>query len=191
MVDYCSKVDGRSRHGKRHMGFGSSSSQKRVRRRQVLIVGVVLLVVLGSAALWSTRSLEAASGGPLAQFTSDSARAAAREIGRDRLAQLIEGASTPTSPKRLKSIQILGYAGFSEALPTLEDIINNAAETDSIRGEALLAIYLIDTDRGRAYAKQYANEINHIGRVATAILTGNTKPMSPKNLLRAILEAME
>ncbi len=171
------------------MPLPRSGSRKRIARRQMVAVVCafsVLFLGLVTTQAWPRGSVREAAGG----FIDARIREAARDITVEKLPVLLEIVADKDAPRRRETIQMLGVAGFSEALPALEAVLNDDSEKDFIRAEALLAIFSIDDERARSYAEQYREEISQIGRVAEDILSGNAELVAPRSLLKKVLESL-
>ena len=92
--------------------------------------------------------------------------------GQSVVPAIIEAIADPEMPKRRYAIGALGDIGSSEALDSLQRILQNDAEIDYFRADALEAIYKIDADRGREAARKYSQRSDFLGKTAAAIVGG-------------------
>jgi hypothetical protein len=72
--------------------------------------------------------------------------------------------------RRRYAIGFLGNGAYREALPELQGILQDHSERDIFRGDALEAIYMIDSSFGLKHARNYQQESNYLGQVANDIL---------------------
>lgn len=75
--------------------------------------------------------------------------------------------------RRRYAIGFLGNGSYKQALPVLEDILQDSSEKDYIRGDALHAIYMIDESLGNQYARRFINQTDYLGQISKRILSGD------------------
>ena len=75
-------------------------------------------------------------------------------------------------PKRRYAIIVLGTIGDARALPALEKIINDQTESAWIRGDALTAIWHINKEMGKEYARKYGGDKGYIDRTIQLLTEG-------------------
>jgi hypothetical protein len=78
-------------------------------------------------------------------------------------------------PRRRYAIGFLGNGSYKEALPDLEAILQDSAEEDYFRGDALQSIYMIDESRGKELAQNYQGGQNYLGEISRRIITGDSE----------------
>jgi HEAT repeat protein len=85
--------------------------------------------------------------------------------GKAIVPQLLIEIQKRDMPRRGYAILALGKIGDTVALPTLVGILQNASESDTIRSDALRAIWRLDQKLGSTLAKKHLGESAHIDRV--------------------------
>ena len=94
--------------------------------------------------------------------------------GEKAVPAIVEAITNPEMPRRRYAIGALGDIGSSEALNFLQQILQDDAEIDDFRADALEAIYKIDADRGLETARLYTQRSGFLGETAAAIVGGRT-----------------
>ena len=89
--------------------------------------------------------------------------------GKDMTSAICEAVLHQDMQFRRYAIGALGFIGDPRALPTLDQILEDASVIDYVRGDALKAIYGIDRDEGHRRAQTYANDTTALGDVARAV----------------------
>jgi hypothetical protein len=74
-------------------------------------------------------------------------------------------------PRRRYAILFLGNGSYKQALPVFEEILKDSSEDELFRGDASVAIFLIDETRGRKYAMDYSNDKTFLGKGQMTLLT--------------------
>jgi hypothetical protein len=87
---------------------------------------------------------------------------------------VIEKVNDKNMPRRRYAIGFLGNGSYRQALPVLQQILEDTTEKDYFRGDALQSIYQIDGPLGVSYAQRYQGESDHVGRIAKEILAGSS-----------------
>ncbi|HEX6716316.1 MAG TPA: hypothetical protein VF088_04360 [Pyrinomonadaceae bacterium] len=75
--------------------------------------------------------------------------------------------------RRRYAIAFLANGSYGEALPVLQNIIQDSSEEHYFRGDALVSIYQIDETLGRELAQKHNADDNALGAVARRVLTGD------------------
>jgi hypothetical protein len=70
---------------------------------------------------------------------------------------------------RRYAISALGFIGDKRAIPALEHILKDSTELEYFRGDALKAIYQLNSQLGSRYAVQYEHENRYLTMVSDAI----------------------
>lgn len=78
------------------------------------------------------------------------------------------------SPRRRLAIGFLGDTGRKDALPALRRILDDPAEEEVFRGDALDVIAMIDLEEGKRLAARWSStpELNFLNFTATSVLEG-------------------
>jgi hypothetical protein len=76
------------------------------------------------------------------------------------------------TPRRLYAIRFLGNGGYLRALPVLEQLLGDDAESVGFRVEAFKAIDQISPERARQLAPTYGYGHDQLARVAADIAAG-------------------
>lgn len=92
------------------------------------------------------------------------------EAGPPMVPAICEAVRHKDMKRRFHAIDALGYIGDRRALPTLVGILDDAAESDEMRSEALVSIYRVDRTLGARYARLYRHADERTAMVADAIL---------------------
>jgi len=87
---------------------------------------------------------------------------------------VIEKVKDKNMPRRRYAIGFLGNGAYRQALPVLQQILQDTTEEDYFRGDALQSIYQIDESLGVSYARKYQGESNYVGKIAKDILAGSS-----------------
>ncbi len=96
-------------------------------------------------------------------------------LAGDRVVPLvIEKVKDKDMPRRRYAIGFLGNGSYRQALPVLQQILQNRTERDYFRGDALQSIYQIDTQLGTDCAQRYQDGNDYVSRIAKKILTGDS-----------------
>lgn len=90
-------------------------------------------------------------------------------------------------PRRRYAIGFLGNGLYPEAIPTLEKILEDETEKDYIRGDALKAIYQIDSSHGTKKAELYVTRKDNLGEMARQITKRSTVATDRRSYLQALL----
>lgn len=85
-----------------------------------------------------------------------------------------EAIRDPRMPKRRYAIGYLGDVGASEATEQLQAILENGAEADYFRADALIALQAIDQSRAGTLSRKHLSELGLFGEVARSIASGQT-----------------
>ena len=83
---------------------------------------------------------------------------------------VLEAVSDPAMPRRRYAISFLGNQEVAEAMPALRAILANKEELPYFRGDALAAIYKIDSTLAKELAEPFRDEESTLGRYATYVL---------------------
>jgi hypothetical protein len=75
-------------------------------------------------------------------------------------------------PLRRYAISFLGNAQSPEAVPVLQRILENSAEEDVFRGDALEALWAIGVPGREALAQRFASREDYLGQTASRLLAG-------------------
>jgi stalled ribosome rescue protein Dom34 len=59
-------------------------------------------------------------------------------------------------------------------MPTLVELASDEAEVSVIRGDAIESIYLIESQLGKQYARQYRGDHEYLDHIASRILSDDT-----------------
>lgn len=134
-------------------------------------IGLILLTFIVSAC--TTKSPQAA----LEEFyTYDGAEDMLMDplilAGEDVVPLVIEKIKDKNMPRRRYAIGFLGNGEYRQALPVLQQILQDETEKDYFRGDALQSIYMIDEPLGVELAQQHTGESNFVGWIAKSILKG-------------------
>ncbi len=74
---------------------------------------------------------------------------------------------------------LVGYIPDKRALPALENILKSKEEIYYFRGDALHAIYQINSTLGKKYAKEYGNEHECLANLQRSIEKDDERLMEP------------
>ena len=77
--------------------------------------------------------------------------------GRKVVPLVLDALRDPDMPRRGYAIRFLGHRSYREAIPVLEEILNNDTEVIYFRAAALRSLYLIDHELGQAHAKRFVD----------------------------------
>jgi hypothetical protein len=88
---------------------------------------------------------------------------------------VIEKVKDKNMPRRRYAIGFLGNGSYRQALPVLQQILQDTTDEDYFRGDALQSIYQIDEPLGVSYAQRYQGESDYVGRIAKEILAGGSR----------------
>ena len=86
---------------------------------------------------------------------------------------VIERVKDKDMPRRRYAIAFLGNGSYRQALPVLQQILQDSTEADYYRGDALQSIYQIDPRLGTTYAQNYQTGIDYVGSIAKGIIAGD------------------
>lgn len=100
---------------------------------------------------------------------------------------VIDAIQDPETPRRRYAISFLGNEEVSEALPTLLAILNDESELPYFRGDALVAIYKIDSERAKLIASQFGDREDPLGYYASDVLTDADYLSERRSLAKARL----
>jgi len=89
---------------------------------------------------------------------------------KDMTLAICEAVKHPDMKYRRYAIAALGKRKDKRAIPTLEAILKDNKEIYYFRGDALEAVYDIDKNFGRQYAKAYGSTHKYMQRIADSIL---------------------
>lgn len=103
--------------------------------------------------------------------------------GKCMVPTAIEAIKDQSLFKRPFIISFLGKISSKEALPTLITIVNS--ESDPHRASALIAVFRIDNEIGREYAKMYENQPGELGKYSRDILAGKAYLNDRKSYMQA------
>lgn len=154
--------------------------------KHVILMAAILLAVLVVAC--ASQSPEAA----LEKFYSyDGAEDQLMDpliLAGDKVVPLvIEKVKDRNMPKRRYAIAFLGNGSYRQALPILQEILEDKTEKDYFRGDALQSIYRIDEGLGLDLAQQYKSEGGFVGNIANDLL-GEKKYLPERRTYTAALK---
>jgi HEAT repeat protein len=98
---------------------------------------------------------------------------------------VIEAVKDRNKPRRIYAIGFLGNGSYKQALPVLQEILQDNTENENFRSAALRAIYDIDKQLGASHAKKYELQDDYLGRQAKAMLKANSSLMTHRSYLDA------
>lgn len=87
---------------------------------------------------------------------------------------VLEKIKNRNMPRRRYAIGFLGNGSYEQALPVLQEILQDDTEDVHFRADALQAIYEIDNQLGANYAKKYESHEDYFGRAARDMLETNS-----------------
>ena len=90
--------------------------------------------------------------------------------------RVIEEIKNRSMEKRRYAIGFLGIIRASEALPVLQEILNDDTEIDYFRADALESIYRISNGEGLRLAANYQERDDLLGYISTDLIRGSHKP---------------
>jgi hypothetical protein len=76
--------------------------------------------------------------------------------------------------RRRYAVGALGCIGDARVMPTLVELASDEAEVSVIRGDAIESIYLIESQLGKQYARQYRGDHEYLDHIASRILSDDT-----------------
>lgn len=91
---------------------------------------------------------------------------------------VLEKIKNKDQPKRSAAIRFLWNGNYVEAIPVLEDILND--KNDEERVSALLTIYGLNSELGMKYAKEFQYENSELGKAASSIVQTQTGWLADK-----------
>lgn len=100
---------------------------------------------------------------------------------------VIDAIQDSEMPKRRYAISFLGNEEVSEALPTLLTILNDESELPYFRGDALVAIYKIDSEQAKMLAPQFQDRDDPLGYYASDVLADADYLSERRSLAKARL----
>lgn len=100
---------------------------------------------------------------------------------------ILEKLKDKKMPRRRYAIAFLGNGSYVQALPALQSILQDATEEDFFRGDALEAIYQIDSSLGTRYAETYKADASYLGDVARRVLLKKGDSFERRSYLQALL----
>jgi HEAT repeat protein len=83
------------------------------------------------------------------------------KTGKDMTPYILKAISDQDMIGRSKAIGALWHIKNRRAISSLEKILKDKSEKDYFRGDALEAIYAIDSDLGTKYAKEFKSLGNY------------------------------
>jgi len=89
-------------------------------------------------------------------------------------------------PRRRYAIHFLGNGSYRQALPLLMTILQDSAEEDYFRGDALISIYLIDEAKGKELARRYRDDQNYLGHISKQVLTDYEEIRKRRSYVEAV-----
>ncbi len=107
--------------------------------------------------------------------------------GRRVLPLVLSDLPNKDMPRRRYAIGYIGDGGYVEALPVLQSILKDETELNYFRADALEAIFQIDKPLSEKLAKQYVDEPDLFGRVATQIVNGKSPIYSKRTYWEAFI----
>jgi len=105
--------------------------------------------------------------------------------GRCVLDASIKAVDDRPHPKRLMIVSFLGNGGYKEALPKLVGLVDDENEDKRVRASALVAVFQIDDQLGRAIASNYSSADDALGASAIDILENEDYLHRRKSALEA------
>ena len=90
----------------------------------------------------------------------------------DVVPDVLAAITSSSMPKRRYAIAFLGNTERPEAIPPLERILRDEREDILYRGDALEAIAMIDSGRGRQLATEFAGRTDYLGDSAREVMAG-------------------
>lgn len=91
--------------------------------------------------------------------------------------------------RRRYAIGFLGNGAYTQAIPELKKILQDKAEDEVIRGDALQAIYQIDESLGLKYALEYKDISGFLGQVSADVLNGETYLKKRRSYFEALMSS--
>lgn len=91
------------------------------------------------------------------------------EAGENMTLAICEAIKNKDMRLRRYAIGALGFINDRRAIPALETILNSKNEIYYFRGDALHAIYQIDHELGKKYAREYGQEHKYLLRLQKAM----------------------
>lgn len=172
------------------MGFGSSGSRKRVRKRQLIVGFAVGLLLAGTGVLWHLHASRPDRGSDTEHLIADILDSMPQEalLGEQGRLTVTLGDSAielAVRPNALEggvnpSLRGTGTSGLSrrarlgkDALPLLEALVADKSASSAIRGDALHGVYLIDPEHAKVLAANHKDAEGHLGSTARHVLTGD------------------
>lgn len=73
--------------------------------------------------------------------------------------------------RRRYAVSALGCIGDARVIPTLVELASDKTEVFVIRGDAITSIYLIESQLGKQYARQYRADHEYLDQIANQILS--------------------
>jgi hypothetical protein len=149
------------------------------------LIAIILLTILAAAC--ASQAPETA----LEKFYSyDGAEDQLMEpliLAGDKVVPLvIEKVKDKNMPRRRYAIAFLGNGSYQQALPVLQEILQDRTEKDYFRGDALQSIYRIDESLGLNLAQKYKSEGGYVGDIANDLL-GEKKYLPERRTYTAAL----
>jgi len=95
--------------------------------------------------------------------------------GRRVVPLVLEAIEDRAFPRRRYAIGFLGNGGYPEAVPGLRRILEDDAEDELFRGDALDALDEIDRELAARLARDYVGRDDSLGRVARDVANGTPR----------------
>lgn len=108
--------------------------------------------------------------------------------GKSMVPAICEAVRNPDMKFRRHAIEALGRMDERRAMQTLETIVRERDEDETVRAEALRAIYRLDPELGARYANAYREDGTLLKTVAAAILQQEPWLLEPAGQLTAKAE---
>jgi len=161
----------------------------RIKKLSLILIPVAILFLL--PALWVLKTVSPWSSAEdiLGKFyQSDGPEACNADIlilnKHKMLPVICEKIKDKNMPKRRYAISFLGNEQYAKAEQVLLQILSDETEQEYYRGDALLALYMIDTADGNKYAEKYRNRTDYLGYIAELVL--NKKPVPRRTFSDAL-----
>ncbi|MFC1782652.1 hypothetical protein ACFL02_03585 [Planctomycetota bacterium] len=106
--------------------------------------------------------------------------------GEEVIPIVIESVKNHATPRRRSAIGFLGNAKADKALPTLVTILNDEAEPNYIRADALIAIAMIKLSKGKELSKRFEQNEGFLGYIAKKVLSEERQLLQRRTFFDAL-----
>ena len=150
-----------------------------MKQKVLLIVGILLTISLAVGLLNQPTVDDVMFDFHLANDRAEEMLIDPLILHRDLIKErVIQDVQNPAMDKRRYAIGFLGVAKIHEALPALEQILQNEQELDCFRADALVSVFQIHDEKGKALSRTYFQRNGYLGWIAAGLLDGSHIPFT-------------